>query len=329
MQPIYFDERWVGPHGIGRFAAETMQRLPGIVPLQVPVGKLSLLDPLALSWCLRDKRDGIYFSPGFNAPLHCSLPMALTLHDLIHLQLPHPAHIRAYYRLVVRPAVRKARWIFTVSETSKRHILGWADIPSERIHVVGNGLSADFTPDGPPYCLEQTYFLHVGSHALHKNISTLIEAFSIVRRQTHTLLLFTQPLLPSVLQQVQRLGLETSVRVTGRLDDVGLAAVYRGAAALVYPSLLEGFGLPVVEAMACGTPVISSDIEAIRETTGKGNAMLCDPSDPEAIADSMLRILDANGPSKQLRDRGIEHANQFSWNKVAGRIAATFVAAES
>lgn len=327
MSAIYFDERWVGPHGIGRFAAETMRRLPGIAPLEVPVGKLSLLDPLALSWRLRGKRDGIYFSPGFNAPLHCSLPMALTLHDLIHLQLPHPPQIQAYYRLIVKPAVRKARWVFTVSHTSKRHILSWADIPSERIHVVGNGLSACFTPEGPSCDLGYPYFVHVGGHARHKNIPTLIEAFSIVHRQTHALLLLTQPLLPSMQQQVQRLGLEASVKVADRLNDAELATVYRGAAGLVYPSLQEGFGLPIVEAMACGTPVISSDIEAIHETAGDDNAILRDPLDAGAIADAMLRILDPNGPGKQLRARGIAHASQFDWDKVAERIVSAFAAA--
>lgn len=327
MQPIYFDERWVGPHGIGRFATEIMQRLPGIVPLQVQVAKLSLLDPLALSWRLRTKQDGIYFSPGFNAPLRCNLPMALTLHDLIHVQLSHPPHIRAYYQLIVRPAVRKARWIFTVSETSKRQILGWADIPSERIYVVGNGLSADFSADGPACCLEQPYFLHVGSHARHKNVPTLITAFSIVRRQTQAWLLFTQPLSPSLQQQVQRLGLEASVKVIDRLDDAGLARVYRGSAALVYPSLQEGFGLPVIEAMACGTPVISSDIEAIRETAGDGNAILIAPTDPDAIAEAMLHSLCANGPDQQLRERSIRHASRFDWDKVAGRIVAALATA--
>lgn len=326
MQAIYFDERWIGPHGIGRFAAETMYRLPGVVPLRVPVKKLSLLDPIALQWCLRRKQGGIYFSPGFNAPLHCNIPMALTLHDLIHLQLPHPPHIKAYYHLIVRPAVRKARWVFTVSETSKRHILDWSDISPERIYVVGNGLSTDFSADGPALCRQHPYFLHVGSHAQHKNIPSLIEAFSMVRSQTQVSLLFTQQPNSSVQKQVQRLGLEASIVVADKLDDTKLAEMYRGAVALVYPSLQEGFGLPVVEAMACGTPVIASNIEAIRETAGDDNAILIDPRDPASIADAMLRSLESHGSDHDLRSRGVLHARQFAWDKVAARITTALAA---
>lgn len=325
MQPIYFDERWIGPHGIGRFAAEILQRLPGLIPLHVPVSKLSPLDPLVLSWCLLGKRNGIYFSPGFNAPLRCSLPMALTLHDLIHLELPHPPHIRAYYNLIVRPAVRKARWIFTVSETSRRAIANWAAIDPEKIHVVGNGLSAHFTLTGPRHTLERPYFLHVGSHATHKNITRLLDAFAVARKQADVLLLFTQTPSSATQRQIQRLALETNVRVTGKLDDTQLAAVYRGASALVYPSLQEGFGLPIIEAMACGTPVISSNIASIRETAGDGNAILCDPADSQAIADAMLSMIDARTAGKQLQDRGVLRASHFGWDKVAHQIAATLI----
>lgn len=322
MRTIYFDERWVGPHGIGRFAGEIMRRLPGVVPLNTPVSKLSLLDPAALSWSLREKKDGIYFSPGFNAPLHCKLPMALTLHDLIHLQLPHSLHIRAYYTLIVRPSVRRAHWIFTVSETSRKYIIEWAQIPPERVHVVGNGLSNQFTLEGQTYCTDRPYFLHVGSHAPHKNIYRLLEAFALVRREANCLMLFANSGSSEVLDQIDRLQLREYVRFTGVLSDHQLATIYRGATALTYPSLQEGFGLPVIEAMACGTPVISSDIEAIRETAGPGNALLCNPTDINSIADAMLKTVGNGRLRTTLQTRGRPRAQEFSWDKVTEKIVS-------
>ena len=324
MQPIYFDERWLGPHGIGRFAAELMQRLPGVVPLQVPVAKLSLLDPLVLSWRLGGKRSGIFLSPGFNAPLYSPIPQVLTLHDLTHLEIPEESGplIRAYYQMIVKPAVRRAWRVLTVSETSRNKIAAWSGIDRQRIHVVGNGISSAFTPGDPPFPNKaSSYFLHVGRRASHKNIERLIQAFALCRKRSGSeiRLLFTLKPDRATLESAARHGVDKAIDFLGNLDDTTLAACYRGAIALVYPSLAEGFGIPIVEAMACGTPVISSDIEAIRETAGRDNAWLCPPTDVDAIANAMQHLMSDEPLQQRLRENGLAHSRQFSWDAVAER----------
>jgi glycosyltransferase involved in cell wall biosynthesis len=324
MQPIYFDERWVGPHGIGRFAAEIMQRLPGIVPLHVPVSKLSPLDPLALSWRLHNKRDGIFFSPGFNAPLYSPIPQVLTLHDLIHLEVPEESGplIRAYYKVIVKPALRRAWRVLTVSEASRNKIVAWSGIDSQRIHVVGNGISSAFQPSGQHYPNNAaSYFLHVGRRGSHKNIERLIQAFALCRKRSGSeiRLLFTLEPDQTTLASASRHGVDKAIDFLGNLTDEQLAFCYRGAIGLVYPSLAEGFGIPIVEAMACGTPVISSDIEAIRETAGSDNAWLCPPTDIDAIANAMQHLMSDESLRKRLREKGLAHSQQFSWDAVAKR----------
>lgn len=301
-----------------------MHRLPNVVPLQVPVAKLSVLDPLALSWYLRNKHDGIFLSPGFNAPLCSPIPQVLTLHDLIHLEVPEESGplIRAYYKAIVKPAVRRAWRVFTVSETSRNKIAAWSGISSQRIHVIGNGISSAFKPSGQPFPnTAASYFLHVGRRASHKNIERLIQAFALCRKRSGSEIRLRFTLEPdrTTLEWATRYGVDKAIDFLGRLDDETLAACYRGAIGLVYPSLAEGFGIPIVEAMACGTPVISSDIEAIRETAGSGNAWLCPPTDVDAIANAMQHLMSDEPLRKRLRENGLAHSQQFTWDAVAER----------
>lgn len=320
--PIYFDSRWAGNHGIGRFASELQARLPGVVPMKIIGPKLSVLDPIAISIALAGCRGGCYFSPGFNPPLRSPIPFAFTIHDLVHLQVQEESSAlrRAYYASVVRPAARRAMRVLTVSEASRRDIIEWAGLPDASVVVVGNGVSEIFTPESESARGPGSYFLHVGRRAGHKNIRRLLQAFAACRSSADSSLVFTGAPDAETLQAAAALGLLDKVRFEGNVSDEQLATLYRGATALVFPSLQEGFGLPVVEAMACGTPVITSDIASLREIAGVANAKLIDPFSVDSIAAAMDAVALDPGEQERLRANGLARAREFRWPRVAGRV---------
>lgn len=322
--PIYFDARWNGPHGIGRFATEMQQRLSGIEALPIRGRKLSPLDPITSSAALANKKTGCYFSPGFNPPLTSPIPVAFTIHDLIHLKVPEESSAirRLYYAAVVRPAARRGWKILTVSRHSQQDIAEWAGIPESAISVVGNGVSVTFSASGPRHTPGYPYLLHVGRRAGHKNIEGLLAAFSRSRASRDLKLLFTGTADAFTLNIVQRHNLTARVVFSGNIDDVALAKIYRGATSLVFPSLYEGFGLPVVEAMACGTPVITSDAAATREVAGAGNALLVPAQDIDALAEAIDHIVDDSVLRAELVMRGLKRAQAFVWADVARRVEA-------
>lgn len=332
--PIYFDARWTGNHGIGRFSGELQKRLPGVVPLRILGPKLSPIDPLASTLALAGCRRGCFLSPGFNAPLRSPIPLHFTIHDLIHLRMPQESSPlrRLYYATVVRPAARRAARIFTVSEYSRREIVEWAGVDEARVVVVGNGVADAFTPAPADRATrpERPYFLHVGRRASNKNVGRLLAAYASLGPDVPADLVFTGAPDAPTLAVAQRLGIARSaLRFSGEVDDAELADLYRGAVALVFPSVYEGFGIPVVEAMACGTPVITAAATATREVAGEGNALLVDPLREDEVAAAMLRVLEDQALRAQLVVRGLERARAFTWAVVARRVQEALATGEA
>jgi len=320
---IHYDPRWSGPHGIGRFADEVIARLPDARPVRIGARRLSLLDPLATALAALRLREGVYFTPGFNPPPRSAVPVVFCIHDLIHLRFraeSTPVR-RAYYRFVVAPAARRAARILTVSEFSRREVLEWTGLPVERVVVVGNGVSAAFAPDGPRHAPGYPYFLYVGRREPHKNLPGLISAFAVSRSRADAKLLLTGDADRATLELARRLGIAERIAFAGILDDARLAARYRGAIALAMPSFYEGFGLPVVEAMACGTPVLASNVTALPEIAGQGNALLVDPAREDAIREALDGLASRSELRADLRKRGLARAAQFSWVGVGAEVA--------
>lgn len=323
--PIYFDHRWNGSHGIGRFSLELQQRLPNVVPLQIIGPKLSPIDPLAITWALTGKRKGCFFSPGFNAPLHSPLPMVFTIHDLVHLHVPQESTAlrRLYYSTVVRPATHRARRIFTVSEHSRTEIVEWSGIDSSKVLVVGNGVSPVFTSvEGGGRERRRPFFLHVGRRAGHKNVANLLRGFAASRARRSFTVVFTGDPDDATMTVAAAYGLSDRVRFAGPVDDLALRDLYREAYALVFPSVHEGFGLPIVEAMGTGTPVITSNTTSMPEVAGEGNALFIDPLDCESIAAAIDRLVDDGLLWDALASRGPLRASTFTWGNVAARVTA-------
>lgn len=326
---IFFDDRWSGDHGIGRFAREVNQRI-GLHPLDIGGAPWSPLDPLRLTLAmLRLPRDTCVFSPGYNAPLVPVRPYLFVLHDLNHLDRPENSSLakRLYYRLVIRRACRFAHRVLTVSEFSRRRIVEWSGLPGERVVNVGNGVDEAFNPQVVPQKFPVRYLFCVGSRKAHKNEGRLLEAFARARIDTDIHLLLTGDADRPTAALCEKLGLAARVDFIGRVAEEDLPRWYRGAIALAFPSLYEGFGLPVVEAMACGTPVLTSATTALPEVAGDA-ALLVDPLSVDEIAAGIERLCDDASLREELRRRGLERARRFRWEDVATRVESVLAGME-
>jgi glycosyltransferase involved in cell wall biosynthesis len=253
----------------------------------------------------------------------------LTLHDLIHLGFAAESSLakRLYYGRIVRPATRRAHAVLTVSEHSRREIARWTGIGSDRIVVVGNGVAPAFRPAGERWALDRPYVLFVGNRRPHKNVPALLRAFAASGLAGHAALLLSGDADALTGRWVHEAGLgNAEVRFAGAIPEDRLPDYYRGALALAIPSLTEGFGLPALEAMACGTPVLAADCGALPEVVGDA-ALLVDPTRTEAIATGLRRIAGDAALRETLSARGPARATRFRWDDVAARVQRVLEAA--
>lgn len=318
MTGVLVDARWIAPHGIGRFAKEVIQRLPEVECLSDGLPLLNPLEPLWLSLELSRRRPAVYFTPGFNPPLWSKSPVVFTIHDLIHLRFAEESSVlkRMYYQLIVCPAAYRYARVLTVSEYSKQEILDWIGLSSEQVKVVYNGVSSSFTAEGAVHIAGYPYLLCVLNTKPHKNLERTLEAFAQSGVSSAVKLLLRVRYSPKIVSHLHKLGIQNRVEFIGQVTDEELAALYRGALALLFPSLYEGFGLPALEAMACGTPVLTSNVTALPEVVGDAG-ILIDPHDVGAIAEGIRRLVEDSALREELRRRGLERARQFSWDRTA------------
>ena len=317
---LLVDARWFGPHGIGRFARAVSARLPDHVRLTGGPRPLSLLDPIWLSCQIAARRPSVFFSPGFNPPAVCRVPLVITIHDLTHIQLPCFATYsrKLYYEFLVRRASNRAHRVITVSEYSRREILNWTGLPESRVTNVGNGVESMFRPEGPRYEPGFPYVLYVGNARPHKNLDRLFSAFARIDDPDLRLVL-TTPKTRDLMARLFKNGIEQRVHFAASVTDDDLPALYRGALALVFPSLMEGFGLPPLEAMACGTPVVASRSGAIPEVLGNAG-LLVDPLDSVDIRQGIERVLEDSALRYAMRQAGLARARLFNWDTVAAKV---------
>ncbi|HEV8250542.1 MAG TPA: glycosyltransferase family 1 protein [Gaiellaceae bacterium] len=248
----------------------------------------------------------------YRAPLRSRTPVVVTVHDLAVLRYPElfPAWTRLYGGAWLRPTLRAATRVIAVSEFTKREVVALAGVPEDRVRVVPNATDAAvFTADGPS--ADGDYVLALGTLEPRKNLPRLAQA-------TRRLGLELRLVGAAGWGQVDLDG--SGVRWLGRLPDDEVAALYRGALCFAYPSLYEGFGIPVLEAMRCGAPVVTSAGSAMEEVAG-GAAELVDPLDPDAIADGIRRAIDRRA---ELRAAGLERARLFSWDEAARATAGVY-----
>lgn len=318
---IYADQRWIGPHGIGRFAAHV---LPGLEyrPIPLTSNPAAPLDSWFLARALPFLTDNdLFFSPGYNTPLFCASPFVFTIHDLSHVYCPEnrsPA-IRLYYATVMKRACRRAAHILTVSDFTRKQIIEWSGVSPEKVSNVGCGVDSAYQPNGDSYGLPFPYVLNVSNRKRHKNESRLIEAFARANLDARIHLVFTGEPTPNLVRQVESQQLQPRVDFVGTVSEAKLPSLYREAKALVFPSLYEGFGLPIVEAMACGIPVVTANRTAMLEVAGDA-ALLVDPTSVAQIAEAIKRIMSDTSLRQQLQEKGLKRSAQFSWQRTAASV---------
>lgn len=320
LSKILYDARWIGNHGIGRFARELKQALPGLLSFEAHRRPWHPLDPPLLGAALWSRQPKLFFSPGYNSPLGWPGKFVFTLHDLNHLCVPDNSNAlkRAYYRYIIRPACHRAERVLTVSEYSKGEIAAWGNLREEQIINVGNGVGPPFSPLGRKHDPGYPYLLYVGSRKPHKNLPRLLQAYSASDVWKDVRLILSGPPDLASVAQLDRLGIARNVNFMDLSADEDLAAAYRGAVSFVFPSLYEGFGLPPLEAMACGVPVLTSNLCSLPEVVGEA-AVLVDPLRVDDIADGMRRLVHDSQLRFQLRQNGLARAKLFTWEKTASK----------
>ena len=303
----------------------------------------SVRELTGFAWRLRRDRLDLFHATHYVLPPLGRGRAVVTIHDIIHLLYPQflpnrAAHV--YARFMIRRALARAKRIITVSYNSKRDLVDYFGVPPSRIDVVYNGVSPRFRPDVPEeergrvaakYGLATPYLLFVGGEKPHKNVQGVLRAFAEARRKEplpHTLVL-AGPVprnAPRLEALVAALDLTDRVIRIGAAPDEDLPGLVAGADVLLYPTLYEGFGLPVVEAMACGTPVLTSSTSALQEIAG-GYAYLVDPLDVDAIARGIVALATDEKVRADFRELGKKRALDFSWDKAADKTLALYAAA--
>ena len=318
---IYADQRWIGDHGIGRFARNV---LAGLDYRSVALAghPAAPLDAWRLAHALSGlTRNDLFFSPGYNSPLFCSSQFVFTIHDLSHVYCPENSSplIRLYYATVMKRACQRALSIFTVSEFTRTQIVEWSGVSAAKVLNVGCGVDPMYHPAENCYGLQFPYLLCVSNRKRHKNEFRVVEAFARANLPIGMHLVFTGSPTAELADCIKHFHITQRVYFAGVVPETKLPSLYRGAEALVFPSLYEGFGLPILEAMGCGTPVVTANVTAMPEVAG-GAALLVDPTSVEQIVRAMEQIVSDTTLRQQLRHKGLTRAAEFSWASTAARV---------
>ena len=296
----------------------------------------SIREQISVPVALRREGIDLFHAPHYVLPPLTPCKSVVTIHDCIHLRFPQYLPHRlgsAYARASMWTAAHRSNRVLTVSEASKRDILRYFRIPESKIDVIYNAIDERFGQTPPAeeiarvrerYQLNDPFVLYAGNIKPHKNLERLIEAFHTLRRggfDEVKLLIIGDEIskYASLRRAVHKHKLHKHVRFFGFVSDQTLAALYRLAAVFVFPSLYEGFGLPPLEAMASGTPVITSNVSSLPEVVGDA-ALLIDPYEPDAIADAMARVLTDTTLQEDLRTKGYARVREFSWERSIARV---------
>jgi alpha-1,3-rhamnosyl/mannosyltransferase len=351
---IGFDARLIGALGIGRYISGLLPQLARLLGerltvvanrqdaaivraliggsshlMTVNARPYRLAEQSLLPFSLMRADLALIHFPHYNLPLIKPGHFVVTVHDLFPFQFPeiHSGPLpRGVNQMLMRNAVRRAERIITPSRATALAVKQSFPRSADRVLAIPEAADDRFSSARNPEAeaawqmrlgIRPPYVFYLGQWKAYKNLPVLLEAFARVRR-THPgcqlVIAGDDPRHPEVRQQAAALP-EGSVVLPGRLPESAVPELYRGAALVVLPSRAEGFGLPVIEAMACGVPVICSDLPVLREIA-EGVAVFCDPNDPVAFANAIGAVLDTPGLGGR-RQLGIERARSFTWERAA------------
>lgn len=286
-------------------------------------------EQFCLPGILKKEQINLLHAPAYVAPLATDCPFVLTVHDLhvfTHPQFCKPTN-RWHYRIFMPASIKHAKAIITFSEYVKKTLIEYFPSTSDRIVVIPPGIDSDMSPlqknkiSFCPVKLPERYLLFVGDLAPRKNIRRLLLAFDQIAGAHKDLhLVFCGQHIKSnaveIKQTLHAIKHNDRVILAGYVHRAWLPTIYANALALVFPSFDEGFGLPVLEAMACGCPVITSHCGGPEEICGPA-AIYCDAVDSESIADSIHMMLSQNASTENIIELGLKRAAEFNWNKAA------------
>lgn len=327
------------PVHLGRFPAAREMVLPGKNPL-TRLWREHVLLPLA---CKRERVD-ILHCPKSAIPYFAPCPVVVTLHDLIPIKHPETEKLaaRIYWRLQIPIAARRSAFIITDSEHARQEIMADFRVAPEKIRAIMLGFdpamieSRDAAAGAAvrgKYGLPADYILYVGTIQPRKNLDTLIEAFSLLKGKgafAGKLVIVGRKgwLYDRLFSRIRELNLDGEVVFTGFVPDGELPFIYDGARVFVYLSLFEGFGLPPLEAMACGVPVITSNTTSLPEVVGDAGIAV-PPMAVEEVAAALLRVLENEETATAMREQGRRRAKSFSWEAAARETLDIYKAVKS
>lgn len=305
-----------------------------IVPLPYMPPKNTLRKNILLPRLLEREGVDIVHDPTQTAPImvKTKCPRVMTVHDVIPLSYPENGGLaQAYHRLSLSRSCELAGRVITCSNHSKGEICRQLSVPHEKVSVVYNALKPVWAPKEDPQVTEhynlKNYILYVGGYDRRKNLPALLAAFKrLLIKQPDLKLALAGPLThdyPQVRQKAEELGISKSVVHAGDVSLPDLQALYASASLFILPSLYEGFGLPALEAMACGTPVIASNAAALPEIVGDAG-LLADARDETALAGAMQQVLSDDSLRKKLVEKGFERSKEFTPKKAAEQTLAIY-----
>jgi glycosyltransferase involved in cell wall biosynthesis len=285
------------------------------------------------------KRDGMdaFFGPNFVQPVLFDKPSVIIVHDVIHRTLPevHTKTYRLYLRTFLAASVRQADRVLTVSEHSKNDFLQYHPLSTDRVRVAYGAADGVYRPRDlasetrerlcQTFGIPDQFILYVGNIEPRKNLVAVIEAmhrFSDEERPALVVVGKEHLAYGALERMLEQCPFRDQIHFTGYVPDDDLPLLYNMSSLFVYPSLYEGFGLPVLEAMQSGTPVITSDRTSIPEVVDNAGVTL-DPNDRDAIANAIQRLWTNEEVREEYRERGLRQAENFSWNRTATKISET------
>jgi glycosyltransferase involved in cell wall biosynthesis len=307
------------------------------LPTARPIVRI-LWEQLALPLALARMRLDLLHSPAYVVPLVGKVPAVVTFHDLSFFVMPSAFNRqnRLYLQAMARQSARHAARFIAVSQATRRDLVRILGVREDQVDVVYNGVDDTFQPiadearlDGfrAQYDLPRRFILYLGTLEPRKNVAALVRAYAVARQRG-----VTEPLILAggrgwgdlaLGQLIAELDLQDVVRMVGFVEMSDQALWYNAATLFVYPSLYEGFGFPVLEAMACGTPVLASDRSSLPEVVGDAG-LVVDPMNPDSLAESMVTLLGDDDLRVRFRALGLERARTFRWDAAARQTVESY-----